>query len=513
MTALLKTLVISLSLICSAVSAKEPDQSVPSFLFSRKKGLQPLDTRNRTPQAKQEVKNPNIVQAGSTAPQSSAEKEKKPSEKPAVVQQLAGKVPPKSLSTDDRSTNKAETKNIPEDNISTDNTKSTETENTKQKIPKNTVSEDFAPKEKESIQGINFLDSLSEDVSWFFQKKKTRHKIGFVPIYSYDRSQGSRLGLRLLSYSSEKEGYYFAISGSRYLSGPFSRWTLFHIGDRQGDWRTESSFIYDSHYDNYFGMGMEARLSDLQKLYARRLVADHKVFYQPQQKNFYMGLRTQLFFRKERPNLQGGKTYFDEELFLFFSAFAGYDSRDNWKNPEKGIFHQLALGCKSVLAFPGAYCRGEGDFRFYIPLFKNMNLHDSLKNSLLALRLFAGSSFFSAGTYSTAYSLGGTDLFQNTNFMRGFQRNRFRGNKIYISQLEYRFPIWQKYLQGALFLEAGETTVYEEPFKGFVVDYGGGLRIGLPPDYKMKLRFDFGTGKDYQGKRNYDLVISFLQAF
>ena len=378
----------------------------------------------------------------------------------------------------------------------------------------NRISEDFAPETKESAEGTGWLDSLSEDVSWFFQEKKTKHKIALAPVYSYNRTQGSRLGLRFLAYSSDKKGYYFALSGSKYLPHPFFRWNIFYIGKRAASFRTESLLVYDNHYENYFGSeGMEAKLSDLITLYAHRLMADYKIFYQALDQDFYLGLGAQFIFRKELPDYQDEETHFEKELFLFFSGFAGYDSRDNWKNPTEGVFHQLSLGCKSILAYPGSYCRGEGDLRFYVSLFKNSEVHHSLKNSVVALRMFAGSSFLSPGTYSTMYSLGGENYFQKINALRGFKHNRFRGDKIYFAKSEFRFPIWKKYLEGALFTELGEVAGYEDSFQGFVMSYGGGGRLGIPPDHDMKLRADFGFGADRQNQRNYNFIVSFFQAF
>ena len=387
-------------------------------------------------------------------------------------------------------------------------------ENTELNTPQHSISEDFAPQAGESIEGTSFLNSSLEDWSWFFQEKKTKHKLALTPVYSYNRTQGSRLGLRFFAYSTDKKGYYFAFSGSRYLFHPFSRFNMSYIGHRRGNFRTESSFIYDNHYENYFGEGMKARLSDLKKLYAHRFMADYKMIHQAPNQNFYMGLGAQLFFRKERPQYQGGEIYFNKELFLFLKGFVGYDSRDNWKDPKTGAFHQLSFGCKAILAYPGGYCKGEGDLRFYLSLFKETHFAHSLKNSVVALRVFAGSSFLSPSTYSTAYSLGGENPFQNIKTLRGYKQNRFRGDKMYFSQTEIRFPIWKQYLDGAVFAELGETTNYEDPFEGsVVVDYGGGLRIGLPPDYDMKIRADFGTGRDKQKKRNYNFIVSFFQAF
>lgn len=377
------------------------------------------------------------------------------------------------------------------------------------------ISEDFAPQEEDRIQGIDFLDIFSGDVSWFFQKKKTKHKVAITPIYSFNRTQSFRLGLRFFAYSSDKKGYYFAFSGSRYLFRPFARFDMSYYGNRRGSWRFENSFLYDNHYENYFGEnGMKSRLSDLKKLYAHHLAVGHKIFYQKANQNFYLGLGAQLFFRKERPNYHPeNKRYFEDEFFLFFKTFFGYDSRNNWKNPRSGSFHQLSFGCKSVFAYPGVYCKGEGDFRFYLSLFKNTDFHHSLKDSILAFRVFAGSSFLSPSTYFTAYRLGGQNLFENVSSLRGFKQNRFLGDKIYLTQSELRFPVWDKYIEGVLFFELGEVMPYNKGPENFVVDYGGGLRIGLPPNYDMKIRIDFGIAEDLQKEQNSNFMISFLQAF
>ena len=440
-----------------------------SFFFSKDKGLQPLSSV--TEQTKESVSE------NKAKPSSEKAKEKS-------AQELSSSA--KSLSN----------------------------ENAELNTPTHSISEDFAPQTEESIEGTSFLNSSLEDWSWFFQEKKTKHKIALTPVYSYNRTQGSRLGLRFFSYSSDKKGYYIAFSGSHYLFHPFSRFNMSYIGHRRGNFRIESSFIYDNHYENYFGEGMKAKLSDLKKLYAHRFMADYKIIHQALDQNFYMGLGAQLFFRKERPQYQDGEIYFNKELFLFLKGFVGYDSRDNWKDPKRGLFHQLSFGCKAILAYPGGYCKGEGDLRLYLSLFEQTDFFHNLKNSVLALRFFAGSSFLSPSTYSIVYGLGGENPFQNIKTLRGYKQNRFRGDKMYFSQTEIRFPIWKQYLDAVVFAEMGEATNYEDPFEGsVVVDYGGGLRIGLPPDYDMKIRADLGTGRDKQKKRNYNFIVSFFQAF
>ena len=383
----------------------------------------------------------------------------------------------------------------------------------KKSPPVNSLSESYAPKTKEKIEGINFLSFLSEEVSWFFQKKRTPHKIALTPIYSYNQTQGSRIGLRFFSYSSDLKGYYFAFSGSQYFFRPFSRLDFSYIGDRTKPLRTKSSFIYDNHYENYFGKGMNSKLSDLKKIYSHHFMTNYSLFYQVPDQSFYLGLKTKILFRKERPDHQEGKTYFDNDLLLYLKIFIGYDSRDNWKNPKQGAFHKLSFGCIPSLLKKNTYCKAEGDLRFYASFFKHTHLHPSLKNSVFALRAFTGFSFLNPSPYSLMYSLGGYNPFQNFNSLRGFKKNRFLGDKIYFMQTEIRVPIWKKYLGGVLFIELGEIAEYKKEFAGFLVDYGAGLRVGLPPNYDMKIRMDWGTGLTKQKKRVSSFTISVLHAF
>ncbi|MDE0092755.1 MAG: hypothetical protein OXN83_05685 [Oligoflexia bacterium] len=388
---------------------------------------------------------------------------------------------------------------------------------TPEETPIHTISEDFAPKEKEQTEGSYFLDTLMEDSSWFFQDKHSAHKIGITPLYGFDRIQGHRLGLSFFSYSPKEKGYYFNSSVSKYLSGSFYRFSMSFIGNREGLFRSKGALIYDNQYENFYGdtkypEAMLAKKSDQTKIYPHRFIVNYDLFYQEKDQDFYFGLGAKVFFRKERPSLQENKTYFKSEAFLFLRAFAGFDTRDNWKDPKKGAFHQASFGCKAILAYPESYCQGEGDARFYLSLFKDTDF-PFLKDSILALRAFAGFSFLSDSSYATKYSLGGHSFFQGVNTLRGFKKNRFLGDKIYFTQTELRFPIWNKYLQGVVFLELGEVAESNQFFKDFALDYGGGLRFGLPPKYDMKLRLDYGTGRDLQGVRNYDINISILQYF
>lgn len=114
-----------------------------------------------------------------------------------------------------------------------------------------------------------------------------------------------------------------------------------------------------------------------------------------------------------------------------------------------------------------------------------------LKNPELVLATsLAGGLILGTPTYLYEHRLGGTDR------LRGFFYDRFRGDKYYVQQSELRFPLY-KFISGAVFLEFGEVT--EQRFDKAQLSYGGGLRIGLPPDGIEKIRIDYGVSFDQRG--------------
>ena len=385
----------------------------------------------------------------------------------------------------------------------------------KVKATQDSISENFAPENQTSP---DILDFLSDDVSWVFQKKQTKHKIALVPIYSYDKTESSRFGFRFFSFNPGIEGYFLAVSGAKYWPKNYYSSITSYKSSRKSTFRSEFYLIYDDHYENYYGdlknfEGMKAPLNELTKLEAHRLIIDHNLFYQEKSSEIYFGGGIRAFFRQERKNLQENKSYFQSEYFLFLRAFAGMDTRDNWKYPKQGVFHQASLGCKASLVYSSAYCQTQADARFYNSLFKQIDAPDFIKHSVFSLRAFYGSSLISPASYSTKYSLGGEGFFQQLQGLRGFKNRRFLGDKMYLAQSEWRLPVWKEYLIAAVFFELGEAAQFKESFTGFVSNYGGGLRIGWPEDSGMKIRLDYSIGKDRQNVQNNDFIVSFLQAF
>ena len=493
--------------------------SSTSFSFSKEEGLREISsnteqtTKNNSEASKQTTENNSKTSKQITENNSEASKQTTENNSKASEQTTKN-----NSETSEQTIKNTESSLIQtQTNTTLSKNKNSESKNeTVEEILTQSISEDFAPQEPEHVKGAGFLDSFIENSSWFFQKKESDHKIGITPNYSHDTTEGHRLGFSLFSYSPKEKGYYLNTTFNKYLFQPYIHFTMSFIGSREGLFRSKAKFIYNDHYENYYGdteepQGMLADLNQLTKIYARRFIINYDLKYQEANQNFYFGLGAKAFFRKERKNLQDNKQYFSNEAFIFLRAFTGFDTRDNLKDPTKGAYHQVSFGCKANLSYSDSHCQGEGDFRFYFPLFEKTDFIP-FKNSILAFRAFIGSSIIS-NSYSTKYSLGRYSFFQDINTLRGFKRNRFIGDKIYFGQTELRWPIWEKYLQGIIFLELGEVAPANQAFNDFVFDYGGGLRFGFPPNHDLKLRLDWGTGRDLQGKRNYDFTISFLQVF
>ncbi len=152
------------------------------------------------------------------------------------------------------------------------------------------------------------------------------------------------------------------------------------------------------------------------------------------------------------------------------------DSRSDHFSPRSGHQSEIRLsrigsettnltGAKEVWQL-------EGEWRQYAALGSH---------AAWAGRLAAGFSDGDPG-YLFRYTLGGAEK------LRGLEGNRMRGKRYWLVQNEVRYPIW-RFISGTAFVESG--SVGEESYGAPLTTYGYGLRFGLPPDFRVKLRFDF----------------------
>ena len=344
-----------------------------------------------------------------------------------------------------------------------------------------------------------FKKSTKQTYSWFFDSVITKQEMGLMPTYFRSRVYGSNWGVRFFTFSPDKTGYYGSVSFLNQIFKPYFKVKSLYRRSYLSRWKSYFTVEYSNYFQPWYGEGQKGMHSILsysekneqnwEKLYSHRIFINQKFLFKKQSPFFYeMGMSW--IFRKENTT-KPRKRYFEDENFLFHKVAGGYDSRDSWENAKKGQYHRLSLGCALR---EESFCQVEGDFRFYLPL------HNK---ACFALRGFAGMALFNELPYSLAYSLGGSKVF------RGFPDNRFRGDKVYFTQSELRLDLWREIISGVLFFELGEVASFKESFKAPRWDYGAGLRLGLPPSYKIKLRADFG----FSDKETYNITVDFRQSF
>lgn len=152
------------------------------------------------------------------------------------------------------------------------------------------------------------------------------------------------------------------------------------------------------------------------------------------------------------------------------------DTRDNVYNPTTGT--RISLGAE----FAGWL---GGDFNFQKYTISDNRYFKVGHAQVVALR---GQYGFGNGDISefNQYEIGG----QNT--LRGYREDQFRGDKMILGTVEYRFPIVSK-VQGALFTDWGGAWnggATPENIKGSI---GVGLSLNTPLG---PLRIDYGRGSD-----------------
>lgn len=170
--------------------------------------------------------------------------------------------------------------------------------------------------------------------------------------------------------------------------------------------------------------------------------------------------------------------------YISLGASLTKDNRDDEFYPTRGVLYTLstdhAIKNQGNLS---SFSRISGEYRKYFN-FK--------KERVLAIR-----GFFGLATDKTPfvyqYTLGGSDT------LRGYDFNRFIGNKAFLINLEYRFPISKKLenFYGAAFIDWGGAFLPNQKISldkmGF--NYGVGIRFILPQIGSIRLDYAISNEK------------------
>ena len=341
------------------------------------------------------------------------------------------------------------------------------------------------------VCSLLFLFSLftqAEGFSWFTVDDGATQKWAIMPSYARNSTYGHIFGGRFFVYPTGETGYYTAlsilISEDLFYGADFT----YKYWRKNGDELVLNSYYNDSS-EPYYGEGSDTIASAREDLsyYRGHFTGEYSSKIKGP---LYAGLFLQLDYRKEKASAPR----FPEELRLSGGPLIRYDSRDSKFNSKGGEYYQLKTRVLSKLDTP---IFTEVELRLFFSLTHKL---------VLAQHAMGGLTFRRPSSYLFKYSLGGPDS------LRGFRLKRFRGENYYLSQTELRYTIW-RFLAVAGFFDMG--SVGEKLFSPPRISAGGGLRIGLPPDYNKKLRVEVGFGlkRDKLDIDQFNIVVAFGHPF
>lgn len=161
-----------------------------------------------------------------------------------------------------------------------------------------------------------------------------------------------------------------------------------------------------------------------------------------------------------------------------------FDSRDSNSNPSEGTLFTVSAESAGF----------GGDFDFTKYTTEARHYWKVGRNQVVAFR-----GMYGYGTghipYMQKYSVGGMDT------LRGYRDDQFKGNHMFASTMEYRFPV-AKRVTAAFFADAGsawgDQTYYSSSSTDINFGYGLGIRLVTPFG---PVRIDYGIGS--QGGRTH----------
>lgn len=163
---------------------------------------------------------------------------------------------------------------------------------------------------------------------------------------------------------------------------------------------------------------------------------------------------------------------------------AEFDSRDNEFFPSEGLY--LEISGTTYFKFMGtnAFEQYVLDTRAY---------YTFIPWHILALQFFVKATT-QEPPFQALSKLGGDRL------LRGVYNGRYQDRHCWITQAEYRFPIWWRF-SGAAFMGLGSVSYELENLLNAVpkLTGGGGLRLQIDRAEKVNLRADFAFGPASSG--------------
>jgi hypothetical protein len=302
----------------------------------------------------------------------------------------------------------------------------------------------------------------------------------FVPYLNYDTTQSWSFGTAIEKESETKSIDTYLVDLEATPKARIRLKTKYNT-HLDSQWRSSLRTDFTNFYDPFYGFGMSTKVEDLKKIKQSAISSQLNISYE-YSTTLSFGPFIEFNQRIERPDYQIDKQrFFPNETSLSVGGSTLYDTRDSKLNPHSGDKHELSLsvvpkGLNSLEQI-NTFTQIKLDLRKYFPIYE----------TVLATRFTAGTTM-GEPNYLYKYNLGGIDL------LRGYQTNRFIGNKLVSFQLEERVNLYKEYIALTGSLEAG--SINSNPFEKIRSSKGIGLRVTMPPDWTNILTINFGFGND-----------------
>lgn len=261
---------------------------------------------------------------------------------------------------------------------------------------------------------------------------------------------------------------------------------------KENKWRVSGAFVYQKFPENFWGIGNDTRESDEEKFTAQYLMLRNRATRQVV-KNLHVGFQYRFEYAFNMEVDSGGAlasgTVPGSEGYRASGAgvAAVYDSRDNNMFPFKGWFVVF-----SNHFYPTWLGSDRRFANFKIDARKYFNPFTSNVIAVQGLFNFHAEE----PPFKMQALLGGIET------MRGYYMGRYRDNHLLAAQVEWRFPIWWRFI-GVGFYGVGDVThnFHDLSFRGLKHSIGGGLRFTLDAKERINVRFDAAFG--FEGSRGF----------
>jgi hypothetical protein len=315
-------------------------------------------------------------------------------------------------------------------------------------------------------------------------------KVDFTPrvIFSYSKETNLVIGaaMRLnLQLEPEKRASSVSLAATYSLNRQFNFWFTPVIYWKKEEIKLLGNIAYFGGPNTFYGIGNNTNRSDIEYYSSRTFdfwASLSKRLYSSLYGGFgYQYKNIEITDNEDGKLLAGGTIPGSEGGRISgIGIFAAWDARNNKVFPESGGYHQFnSRFYGDDLNSDYMFNSFLADLRYYQPLFSS---------HVLAFQAASG-------------IITGDPPFQELNslgkYLRGYSGSRFMDKHFAVFQTEYRLPLFRR-LGFVGFAGVGQVagTYRDVSFRELKPSGGIGLRVGIFPEDRLKLRIDLGFGVD-----------------